>query len=105
MRRPVPHLCSLANALTRPNSGFGEGRQDVGLPGAIEPKGFIQLEVTRTNIQACSVDSEQFPRQVALWRSELGNPHDHRRTTCAPVRAAIDKKITLALETQATRVF
>lgn len=90
-------------APTHPDSGFGERQQDVGVPGAIEPKRFVQREVTRTNIQARRVHAEQFPRQVAELGSTFGNPHDHGRTTRATVRAGISKKKTLALETQAER--
>jgi hypothetical protein len=97
----ISPICNLANVTTCLTSGFGERQKHVGVPSAIETKGFIQFEVTRTNIKACSVNSEQFPTQVVLWRSELGKPHDHRHITCAPVRAAILKKIALALETQA----
>ena len=79
-------LCSLASALTHRNSGFGERQQDCRRYQAqLSPSEFVQLDVTRTNIQACRVDAEQFPRHVALSRSELGT----LMTTGAPLRASV----------------
>ena len=82
-------------------SVFSERKQNVGVPGAVQPQRLVKVTVTRAGIQPRGVDAEQRPRQVAGAPVLPGNPHYNGRAAGASVCARIGKKVAVAPEAQA----
>ena len=79
-------------------SVFGERKQDVCVPGAVESERLVQFQIARSDIESCRVDTEQSPGQITKYRVRHRDAHDDWRATRAAVGTRIGEKVALALE-------